>query len=260
MKELVAVTIPIYKQNISEEELASLTRCLNILGKYKIIFFAPASLDTSFYENFCHNKIDFAVERFADDYFIDIPGYNRLMLSTAFYKRFNNYKYILIYQLDAYVFKDELTYWCNKNYSYIAAPGINFIDITVGKKQKGGTQFLSRYTYVYNVLNFLHISNYKFRHIENGGFSLRKVSSFITLLTVLKKRAEKWPINEDTFFMYLFNILFFLFKLPEELTALKFSFEQNPRNCYKLNNYRLPFGCHAFNKYDPDFWAEFISQ
>lgn len=258
MKELVAITIPIYKQTISEHELVSLTQCFNILSKYKIIFFAPASLNTAFYENFCRNKIDFTIERFADDYFTNIAGYNQLMLSTAFYKRFKKYKYILIYQLDAYVFKDELTYWCAKNYSYIAAPVLNFNGGTAGKKQKGGMQLLSRYTHVYNVLNFLHISNYKFRHIENGGLSLRKVSNFIILLTFFRKRAKKWPINEDTFFMYWFNILFFLFKLPEELTALKFSFEQNPKKCYKLNNKKLPFCCHAFNKYDPDFWNTFI--
>jgi hypothetical protein len=35
-------------------------------------------------------------------------------LSASFYERFLDTKYILIYQLDAFVFKDELQEWCDK--------------------------------------------------------------------------------------------------------------------------------------------------
>jgi hypothetical protein len=44
------------------------------------------------------------------------------MLSIDFYKRFRDYKFILIYQLDAYVFRDELEYWCEQDYDFIGAP------------------------------------------------------------------------------------------------------------------------------------------
>ena len=45
-----------------------------------------------------------------------------------------------------------------------------------------------------------------------------------------------------------------LFKVPSNYHALEFSFEAMPSYLYKLNNNVLPFGCHAFEKYETDFW------
>ena len=42
--------------------------------------------------------------------------------------------------------------------------------------------------------------------------------------------------------------------------ALRFSFEVNPKSLYKMNNDKLPFGCHGWRKYDPDFWKQFIKE
>ncbi len=44
------------------------------------------------------------------------------MMDNTFYKQFLNYEYILIYQLDAFVFKDELNY-CSQGIDYVGAPG-----------------------------------------------------------------------------------------------------------------------------------------
>lgn len=257
MKEMVAVTIPIYKETLTDFEILSLKQCIRVLNKYPIFFIAPQSLNIGNYEAYFKTSAC-NIERFDDAFFLNIAGYNKLLLDIFFYRRFSQFRYILIYQLDAYVFADKLSEWCDKNYDYVAAPSITFEEGSPGTKEAGGMRFLSRYKYVYEVLNKCHISNYKFRHIENGGFSLRKVSAFIALLSLLKKKAKKWPLNEDTFFMYWFNILFFWFSIPDELSALPFSFERNPRNCYKLNNSKLPFGCHAYLKYDFDFWKPFI--
>ena len=42
--------------------------------------------------------------------------------------------------------------------------------------------------------------------------------------------------------------------LNQQNQAIKFSFEVMPSYLYKLNNNVLPFGCHAFEKYESDFW------
>src|ERR1700749_5086222 len=96
-KRLVAVTIPVYKKKPDSNELKSLNQCLSILGKHTIVFFVPSSLDVSFYRQVCEGKTDFRVERFADEYFAGIDGYNKLMLSKDFYRRLSDYKFILIY-------------------------------------------------------------------------------------------------------------------------------------------------------------------
>jgi hypothetical protein len=45
------------------------------------------------------------------------------MKSKQFYERFVAYDYMLIYQLDAYVFKDELDDWSAKGYDLLAHHG-----------------------------------------------------------------------------------------------------------------------------------------
>jgi len=253
MKALVAVTIPIYKQTISEDELISLTQCLSILGKHKIIFFAPASLDTAFYENFCHGKIDFAIERFADDYFIDIPGYNRLMLSTAFYKRFNNYKYILIYQLDAYVFRDELEYWCKQGYDFIGAP-YTFINMDTYP-----IKVLTKYRAFLKTMKRYFPSFYTFKQVGNGGLSLRNIKKTLFLIKFKRLQPKIWvTLMEDNFFQYWGNLLFLIFKLPTTTEAAKFSIELHPKQTFESIGKKLPFGCHAYLRYEPEFWKNYI--
>lgn len=44
------------------------------------------------------------------------------MLEADFYRRFGKYKYMLIYQLDAFVFSDKLLDFCEMGYDYIGAP------------------------------------------------------------------------------------------------------------------------------------------
>ena len=48
------------------------------------------------------------------------------------------------------------------------------------------------------------------------------------------------------------------FKIAPVETSSKFSIETNPSHFYTMNNEVLPFGCHAWEKYDPQFWEPFI--
>lgn len=58
----------------------------------------------------------------ADEHFVSVDSYNEMMLSPDFYRRFQVYDFMLIYQLDAFVFRDELDEWVAKDYDYIGAP------------------------------------------------------------------------------------------------------------------------------------------
>jgi hypothetical protein len=42
--------------------------------------------------------------------------------------------------------------------------------------------------------------------------------------------------------------------------GLRFAFEVAPKECFELNNLTLPFGCHAWPKYDRDFWKPYLLQ
>src|ERR1700759_4734634 len=105
-----AIIVPFYKPGLGANERIALEQCFRILGSHPIVAIKPEKLVfspeiTSF--NFSE------VISFPDKYFDGIHGYNELMLSEHFYGNFLNWEYILIHQLDAFVFADELDYWCS---------------------------------------------------------------------------------------------------------------------------------------------------
>lgn len=266
--QLVAVVIPVYKSNLSNAELLSIKQCIKVLSNYPIIFCGPYSLDISVYRSLFTDQERFAEQRFEDHFFTDIKGYNRLMLNVRFYQRFNRFEYILIYQPDAYVFRDELKYWCETGYDYIGAPWFEDWD-------RSGPQSA-------------------FYGVGNGGFSLRKVKSHIKVLrsflylapanVLIKKFLTEKPSlaglkclllnlsiknntfslfndyndNEDIFWGMVAAKRFDYFKTPSMQTASRFSMELNVERLYKLNDNKLPFGCHAWAKYETAFWKKFI--
>ena len=139
-----------------------------------------------------------------------------------------------------------------------------------------------------------------FDSMGNGGFSLRKIQSFILVLTSseffyssdkyiglpvrlglknlfllkvinkLNKACHRvnylrfflmiYNTNEDYFWAFLAKFFINDFILPSHETALRFSFEVEPKLCYELNNNKLPFGCHAFQRYDIDFWTQYVPE
>ena len=103
----VIIVVPIYRPELRETERMSLLQLQRVLGDYPRVFLAPASL-----------SFDFG----ALGYFDGLSGYSCLMLSDEFYARFADYQYVLIYQLDAFVFQDTLRAFCALGYDYIGAP------------------------------------------------------------------------------------------------------------------------------------------
>lgn len=119
--QLVKILVPIYRSDLNKFERISLERNDKILQAYPRVFIKPASLDISKLQK---EFPDFTVENFDNECFTSLQHYNQLMMSPEFYQRFCDTEYILICQLDAYIFKDELTKWCEKGYDYIGAPWI----------------------------------------------------------------------------------------------------------------------------------------
>lgn len=234
----VAVVIPIYKTDLSEYETISLDRCLKVFANQKIVIFSPEGLPL--HEIKLLNSVKYDICCFPETNFSSIDAYSRLLLSLDFYIAFIDYKYILIYQLDAFVFSDQLFNWCRQSYDYIGAPwvGVDWFN----ELHKPGFGNL-----------WGHFRNQKCM-VGNGGFSLRKIRSFLFAIMMLKNRADNWLHNEDLFWSFEVpnNIPFF--RKPDIDIAMKFSFELNPRECFVRTEGVLPFGCHAWEKYDIDFW------
>lgn len=249
---LAAVLIPIYKKTPNDLEILSLKQCIKVLKNHKIIFFAPKDLEYSFYKQVCQEfDCVFDIMFFDNSYFNGIIGYNKLMLSSHFYKSFLKYKFILIYQLDAFVFKDDLEFWCNQKYDFIGAPNHAHLN------NQGEMQFLKNFS---RVMRFFRVKK-EISNVGNGGFSLRNTRSCYLLVKILSAVVKKWhPNNEDGFFKYYGNIFFPFFKLPSDEEAIKFSIEVEAKSTLAKLNGNVPFGCHAFEKYEWETWKPLVEK
>ena len=223
------------------------------------IFIAPQSFlfDKTFGE-----LANLDIVHFSDEFFCNIQGYNSLMLNIEFYKHFQDFDYMLIHQSDAYLFKDELQHWCDQNYDYIGAPWFN-------------KKFPKSFKWKKFKLKYLHFiysqkqKENKFHHfidnqVGNGGLSLRKIATFITVLEATPhqllnkyKAGDQIRFNEDVFWALEAEKIKKTFKKPSCLQALHFSFEQEPALAFETIN-TLPFGCHAFNIHGTEFWKQHI--
>ena len=67
-------------------------------------------------------------------------------------------------------------------------------------------------------------------------------------------------LNEDGFWGLVAPKITRKFKTAPAEKAIKFSFDRYPDVLYQMNDYKLPFGCHAWDKRNPKFWKEHISE
>ena len=270
-KRLCAIVVPIYKEHLDKYEELSFRQCLRILHNYEVFLVTYEHLDLSSYELISREYgISLYSVFFPESFFKGIKGYNNLMMQKMFYASFKSYRYILIYQLDAFVFKDELSYWCNQGYDYIGAP-VETPWFEKYKENKDG------------------IENWR---VGNGGFSLRKVEYFLNVLSrklplmkvkinnifkysELKKVANifGWENtinyyvnledkeNEDVFYTVYLQDSYVPPKLPSVEIAALFAIEKSPSYMYERIGRHIPFGCHAFLKYEYEhFWKQYIEK
>ena len=254
------VVIPVYKVELTKEEIISLIQLQNIITQHQLCIVCPNSLDISNYIALFHKPLEIHIERFDDNYFSDISSYNRLMLTVDFYSRFLNYKYILIHQLDCYLFKDELDYWCKKGYDYIGAPWFFY--------QYNDMNSLRRF--IFEIRRGLRvifkrdiIKEDLYNKVGNGGLSLRSTKAFIRMLqntptTIIEKYCSNNTTsvyNEDVFWSIHAKYI----RKPKYIEASRFALDLGANYGLKLNNSVLPFGCHAWYK-KADQWKGFIKE
>jgi hypothetical protein len=259
LKNSVKVVIPVYKDYFGELEEKSFVQCCKVLKNYEIVIVHPEGLNHSYISTKSDN---ITTKSFPKHYFDNIEGYNELMLSPIFYEHFLESEYILIYQLDAFVFKDDLKKWCEKGYDYIGAPWLATSTTSIGMKLFDG------------IARIFRSKNRKDREqtffkVGNGGFSLRKVASHYTITNKKKEfifeslnaKEKKLYAIEDVFWSLKAPEFYPDFKIPNYKEAVYFAVDRKPKIAMKLTNNELPFGCHSINKPKVvHFWNPIISQ
>lgn len=234
MKQAIVV-VPVYQTELSATERASWTQVRRVLSAYDICLLAPESLIVagSVWDD------GIRVERFAERFFQSNNSYSELMLSPNLYERFTDYEYMLVYQLDAFVFSDRLAEFCAMGYDYIGAP----LHHWSGHWKDIGC------------------------NVGNGGFSLRKISSTLRVLDrkeeIFRQMPPAWEENqflfwEDLFFSFCATLPELDFHVPDFLTALDFAVGTDIGHAYEKIPSWLPFGCHAWDRTDYRFWKPVI--
>jgi hypothetical protein len=257
-----AVAIPIYKSELTAAERLSIERTVEVLAAHALFLVGPVRLRTHLEGLRGQYGQCLRVKTYPDKYFAGITGYNALMRSVDFYRSFADHTHLLIVQTDALVISDQLDAWCRRDFSYVGAPWF------VGGSQPSLP------------LRFLGVGN--------GGFSLRRLDDFLRVLgtprripNFLKSRSggarglanlvrrikhehclaynvePLFPTsNEDMFWGLLVPAACSFFRVPRPEDAIGFAFDVAPRHLYQLNGRTLPFGCHAWERFEREFWEE----
>lgn len=265
--KLVAVVVPMSNRSeLTPEEEISFKHLIYFLGKYDKYLVVPKNLRINF--------PGFGIKRFDNKFFGSAVAHSKLLLSPTFYKAFIDYRFILIYHLDALVFSDQLTQWCEMDFDFIGAPWIKY----EGAPYSGMAGFEGK--------------------VGNGGFSLRKTESFLKVINSSKyyvdpvtyrktwcapkpkylqwlnlpkkflkclgvRNNARWEMcryrkPEERFWANRAQHYYPEFKIAPLQTALGFAFECAPRLCFEKNNCTVPFGCHAWQEYDREFWKPYL--
>ena len=228
-----AVVIPIYKAELNPLEEISLAQCRKVLGRYPLIFVAPEG------KNFSYVAPNESVVQFPPQHFQSVASYSRLMLSPDFYETFADFDYILIHQLDAFVFYDALEIFCRLGYDYIGAPWPRYVWRNP-------------------------LCNGKTPRVGNGGFSLRNVRAFHEILSIFGLfQPLRYVIEdsvEDGFFATCGMLNTDKFHVAPVEVAEKFSMEWYPDRAVKKLGDSLPFGCHNWHRFGADFYVEIFAQ
>jgi hypothetical protein len=265
--KLVAVVVPMSNRpELTSDEEISLRHLVHYLDKYDKYFVAPKGLQINF--------PGFDTKYFDKKFFGSVAAHNKLMLSDTFYKRFNDYRFILNYHLDSLVFSDQLTQWCEMDYDFVGPPWVKnqkapYTDdpLYEGKVGNGGFSLRKIESFLKVIVSptyAINPSEYWDQNYAQKPSHIKLVNYHIKIIKRLKffnnarREISSYGKNEESFWANRAKHYYPQFRIPSVKVALGFAFECVPRYCFEKNNFCLPFGCHAWNKYDREFWEPYL--
>lgn len=264
----VAIVVPMStRATLDADEETSLRHLQHYLGEHDKFFVAPPDVAL--------DRPGFRVRRFPRKFFGSAAAHARLLYSAQFYRAFEDYRFIFFYHLDSLVFSDELERWCATDLDYIGPPWLQCPDtpwVEENRVGNGGFALLR----VESALRALYAryrkwpSSYWLDLFARNGHRLGPLISLLRRLErafptarMFARPLREWeamqnpgPHNRNTDIFWADKAVAFWpkFKVASFEEGLRFGFEAAPRLCFELNERRIPFGCHAWTKFDRSFW------
>ena len=239
-REEVAIIVPVYKEELNAFEKLSFEQLYKVVqNNYDIYLVGPEGMDISNYTNICPWVLYIPLD---PKWFKSIHSYSQLCMQYDFYDRFSAYEYMLLYQLDAWLFRDEIHQFCQLGYDYIGAPIFS---------DKCGWPDVPK--------------------VGNGGFSLRKVETFKDIcdpngdfLQYYNKKEKELHDTllkvdiEDKYFCLVIPMFYDISIAPVNV-AERFSWDMNPDLTHDYLNRDFPMGVHAIDK-NIRFYKHYIQE
>jgi len=129
MPKKCVVLVPVYQWPLKSMEMLSLVNTAKKLAEHDLVVVCPERVKSFLPLKIGEKPISSVV--FNEKYFSSIAGYNKLLTSRKFYKRFSAYEYMLIVQLDALVISDQLNFWCDPRCAALWMPCLGGVRPTV---------------------------------------------------------------------------------------------------------------------------------
>ncbi|MGX9418439.1 DUF5672 family protein [Vibrio sp. WJH972] len=229
----LCVIIPIHKEKLDQNEISALKSYQQYFENIDLSFIAPRALDCSFYEE---NYPNYSIRRFNNYYFKSPKTYNKLMLNKIFYTQYTNYEYIIIAHTDAIIFnyKADLNEFLDMGYDYVGPP---WYSQPISRKTSNWKYLIKR----------IVIHKPSVLESGGGGFSLRKVDSFVRLLSLENLFVKIfWHFNEDIYFAYRGNVGKNRISVAPTEVAEKFALEEGMNTKAEVLK---PIALHAWTHY-----------
>ncbi len=270
--KLVAIVVPLSaRPALLPEEEVSLRHLRRFLGRYDIFLLAPPSSPLRIPGL---RRMDFPAK-----FFGSAAAHNHLTYAPEFYRAFGEYRHVFFYHLDSLVFSDQLEQWCAAGVDYIGPPWIRCADtpwITRPRVGNGGFTLLNvasalavlRAMYLRDPFAYwLHRFTRNGPRVEPVLNLLRRLQRRFPRSRVISRPLEEWEQmrhpsphnrNNDVFWSDKAAYYHPAFRVASLEQGLRFAFEACPRACFELNGGVMPFGCHAWARYDRAFWEPFL--
>ncbi len=206
-----------------------------------------------------NGKDDIAIETFDDSCFCGVSGYNALLSERDFYARFAESEFILICQHDAIVLKPELPEWLDKGYAFVGSPMFEGFHQPTYPLQflqtlNGGLSLRHIPSTLLIFRNAVFLKRSLAMRLASKVGIISAVNALLSLVSARRLVVRRKDLNEDVLWTRDIAAVFPAFTVPAPEIAARFAFEVCPADLFSQTGGQLPFGCHAFERYDPGFW------
>jgi len=253
------VVVPVHRAGPLPSEIVSLRQCGKVLSKRDIVILAPKHLDLGIYRELLPCAADLRVE---PHWMASYKAYNRMMVSPLVFNALPGYTHMIVHEPDAIVIRDEIDYWCNQPFDYIGAPALEGwgqadADEPVTRFGNFGFSFHRLSTSRRIINSSLRWQPFYTAVVENlirglGGDKARLRQGLIRLGSAGRLRGAYKLFDGycDGFWSFIVPTVDKTFRIPTADVAIQFAWDAVPSRYMELCGGRLPFGIHAWFKWD----------